>query len=71
MLKKGIMQEIFSNKKYVDDPSSYKIVYRDFEHFRELSLPSFKEESKNYEKIPANRIQLIKKSKKYYVENIK
>ncbi len=71
MLKKGIMKEIFSNKRYVDDPSSYKIIYYDFEHFRELSLPSFIEESKNYEKILANRIQLIKKTKKYYVENIK
>ena len=64
MVKKGLVQEIFSKALHADDPSSYKIIFRDFEFFRELSLPSFIEESKNFEKIPIGRIELIKKDKK-------
>ena len=64
MVKKGLIQEIFSKAQYADNSSSYKIVFRDFEFFRELSLPDFIEESKNFEKIPIGRIELIKKDEK-------
>ena len=64
MVKKGLVQEIFSKARYADEPSNYKVIFRDFEFFRELSLPNFIEESKNFEKIPIGRIELIKKGEK-------
>ena len=64
MAKKGIIEEIFSKARYADDPTSYKIFYRDFDKIRELSLPEFDKESNNFETIPVTRIQLIKKNNK-------
>ena len=64
MTKKGLIQEIFSKAKFVDDPNKYKITYRDFEFFRELTLTDFIKESKNFEKIPIWRIKMIKKNNK-------
>ena len=62
MARKGLIQEIFSKAKFVDDPKEYKITYRDFEFFRELTLTDFMKESKNFQKIPIWRIKLIKKN---------
>ena len=64
MTKKGLIQEIFSKAQYADNPTNYKIMYRDFEFFRELSLPEFIKESNNFEKIPSCRIKIIKKNNK-------
>ena len=64
MTKKGIIQEIFSKAQHVDDPTNYKIIYRDFEFLRELSLSDFISESENFQKIPISRIRTIKKNNK-------
>ena len=61
MVKKGKIEEIFSKARFADEISLYKIVYRDFEILRELTLPDFIIESNNFETIPVTRIELIKK----------
>ncbi len=61
MVKKGIIEEIISKAKFVDDPLRYKIFFRDFDTIREMSLPDFIKESNDFETIPASRIQMIKK----------
>ena len=68
MTKKGIIQEIFSKARFVDDSEKYKITYRDFEFLRELSLPDFIKESNDFEKIPVSRIMVIKKNNKILFE---
>lgn len=64
MVKKGIIEEIFSKALYADDPFTYRISFRDFDSIKEVSLPDFLEESDNFETIPVTRIQLIKKNNK-------
>ena len=61
MAKKGKIEEIFSKARFADEISLYKIVFRDFEILRELTLPDFIVESNNFETIPVTRIELIKK----------
>ena len=62
MVKKGIIEEIFSKAKFADDPELYKIFYRDFDNIKELTLPEFISESNNFQTIPISRIVLIKKN---------
>jgi len=62
MTKKGIIEEIFSKAKFADDPTLYRVFYRDFDSIRELPLLDFLKESNNFETIPITRIQLIKKN---------
>jgi len=62
MAKKGKIDEIFSKARFADEASLYKIVFRDFETLRELTLPDFIIESNNFETIPVARIELIKKA---------
>ena len=64
MAKKGLIQEIISKAKFVDDTDEYKITYRDFEFLREMTFTDFMKESKNFEKIPIWRINMIKKNNK-------
>ena len=64
MTKKGIIEEIFSKAKFADDPTLYRVFYRDFDSIRELPLLDFLKESNNFETIPMTRIQLIKKNNK-------
>ncbi len=61
MTKKGKIEEIFSKARFADEPSLYKVAFRDFETLRELSLPDFIVESNNFETIPVTRIEFIKK----------
>lgn len=61
-MKKGKVQEIFSKAQFADDPSTYKIVYRDLNTLKKLDLPQFLKESNNFETIPASRIELITKN---------
>lgn len=61
---KGLIEEIFSKAQYADEPKNYKVIYRDFEFLRELTLIDFIKESKNFEKIPSSRIKMIKKNNK-------
>ena len=62
MTKKGIIEEVFSKAKFADDPTLYRVFYRDFDSIRELTLPDFLKESNDFETIPITRIQLIKKN---------
>ena len=64
MTKKGVIEEIFSKARFVDDPKLYKVFYRDFENIRELTLPDFIAESNNFETIPITRIEMIKRNEK-------
>ena len=64
MTKKGIIEEIFSKAKFTDDPTLYRVFYRDFDSIREMTLLDFLKESNNFETIPITRIQLIKKNNK-------
>lgn len=61
MPKKGVIQEILSKAQFADNPSRYKVGYRDFETIKEISLPEFLVESNNFEIIPVSRIYWIKK----------
>jgi hypothetical protein len=41
VVKKGIIEEIFSKARFSEDPNSYVVSYRDFEKIREITLPNF------------------------------
>ena len=71
LVKKGKIQEIFSKAQYADDPSLYKIFYRDFQNIKELTLVDFIEESNNFETIPITRIQMIKKGNETLFKKIR
>jgi len=62
MVKKGVIEEIFSKAKYIDNPESYRIYYRDFDKIIERSLPDFLIESENFQTIPISRIEKIRKN---------
>jgi len=64
MVKKGKLEEIFSKARFYDNPSSYRIVYRDLDVLKEITLPEFLEESNNFQTIPITRIELVKKNNK-------
>ena len=64
MTKKGIIKELCSKAKFADDPTLYRVFYRDFDSIRELPLLDFLKESNNFETIPMTRIQMIKKNNK-------
>lgn len=61
MVKKGILQEILSKAFYADDPSKYIVTYRDFEHFKQVTLLEFKSLSEDFQTIPLSRITRIEK----------
>jgi hypothetical protein len=71
MTKKGIIEEIFSKARFVDDPKLYKVFYRDFENIRELTLPDFIAESNNFETIPITRIEMIKRNEKILFKKLR
>ena len=71
MTKKGIIEEIFSKARFVDDPKLYKVFYRDFENIRELTLPDFIAESNNFETIPISRIEMIKRNEKILFKKLR
>jgi len=62
MARKGQLEEILSKALFADESGQYKIVYRDFERMREVTLPEFLIESNNFQTIPVSRIKKIKKS---------
>lgn len=71
MTKKGIIEEIFSKARFVDDPKLYKVFYRDFENIRELTLPDFIAESNNFETIPIIRIEMIKRNEEILFKKLR
>ena len=62
MVKKGIVEEIFSKAKFSNEQELYTISYRDFERIKEMALSDFVKESENFSKIPVSRILKIKKN---------
>ena len=59
MVKKGVVNEIFSKARFGNDAGSYKIFYRDYERIKEVTLPEFLEVSENFETIPASGLKKI------------
>lgn len=62
MVKKGIVNEIFSKARFSEESDCYTVCFRDFEAIREITLPRFIRESDNFQKIPFSRIKMIKKN---------
>ena len=71
VVKKGKIEEIFSKAIYADEPSTYKVFFRDFDTIREVTLPDFIVESNNFETIPITRIEMIKKDNEVLFEKSK
>ncbi len=70
MVKKGIIEEIFSEARFSEESNSYVVSFRDFEKIREITLPKFIKESDNFQKIPSSRITKIRKNNKILFEKI-
>jgi hypothetical protein len=68
MVRKSIIEEIFSKARFADDPNTYKIFYRDFERIKETTLDEFIKESNNFQIIPISRIEKIKKNHRILFE---
>lgn len=68
MVKKGVIEEIFSKATHTDDAKTYKIFYRDFNRIVETTLPEFLIQSDNNQTIPISRIQKIKKIIRFYLK---
>ncbi len=62
MVKKGVIEEIFSKALFSEKANLYVIGFRDFDKIRTLTLPKFIKESDNFQKIPSSRITMIKKN---------
>lgn len=60
--RKGTIREIITKAFYYDDPSLYKVLYRDFEAVVEVTLKDFLESSNFLETIPITRIVEIRKA---------
>ena len=69
MVKKVMIEEIFSKAKFADNPDSYKVFFRDFDQMVEMKLPEFIVESNNFETIPVGRIEIIKKDDEVLFKN--
>lgn len=52
MVKKGVIDEIFSKALFADKPKLYEIFYRGFDRVKELTLPEFLVESDYFQTIP-------------------
>ena len=61
MVRKGLLSEIFSKALHQDNPFSYTVGYLDYDIIKEITLEDFMRISDNFETIPANRIQYVKK----------
>jgi uncharacterized protein (UPF0248 family) len=61
MVKKGIIEEIFSKALYADNPLDYTVIYRDFENFKQVNLRDFVILSEHFQIIPVTRITKILK----------
>ena len=62
MVKKGVVEEIFSKAMFSRQSKLYFVCFRDFEKIRKVDLPKFIKESDNFQKIPSSRITMIKKN---------
>jgi uncharacterized protein (UPF0248 family) len=64
LVKKGVIEEIFSKAIFADDPLNYLVTYRDFEYSKQINLKDFISLSENFELIPITRIIKIQKGDK-------
>jgi len=70
MVKKGMIEEIFSKAKFSKTSDLYIVSYRDFEMQREMTLTEFIQKSENFSKIPISRITKIKKNNTILFEKV-
>lgn len=56
------MQELLSKALHADDPSLYTVLFRDKDALRELPLLEFLELSEGFQRIPAWRIERLKRA---------
>jgi len=70
MVKKGIVEEIFSKAKFAKDIDLYYVSFRDFQKIREVKLVEFINESENFSKIPISRIAKIRKNNTILFEKV-
>lgn len=70
MVKKGVIEEVFSKARFSEESNVYIISYRDFKKIRETTLPEFIKESDNFQKIPISRITKIRKNNTVLFEKI-
>jgi len=70
MVKKGVIEEVFSKARFSEESNLYIVSYRDFKKIRETKLPKFIKESDNFQKIPISRITKIRKNNTVLFEKI-
>ena len=61
-MRKGKIEEIFSNAKFGKNTENYFVSYRDFQKIKETTMSKFIQESENFQKIPSSRITKIRKN---------
>jgi len=70
MVKKGIVEEIFSKAKFSKELELYNVSYRDFDKIKEIKLSEFIKESEEFSKIPISRIVRIRKNNTILFEKV-
>jgi len=70
MVKKGVVEEVFSKARFSEESNLYIVSYRDFQKIREIKLLEFIKESDNFQKIPISRITKIRKNNTVLFEKI-
>jgi hypothetical protein len=70
VVKKGIIEEIFSKARFSEDSNSHIVSFRDFGKIREITLPNFITESDIFQRIPPSRITKIRRSHTILFEKI-
>jgi len=70
MVKKGIVEEIFSKARFSNELELYKVSYRDLDKIKETTLSEFIKESEEFSKIPISRIVRIRKNNTILFEKV-
>lgn len=70
MVKKGIVEEIFSKARFANELELYNVSYRDLDKIKETTLLEFIKESEEFSKIPISRIVRIRKNNTILFEKV-
>ena len=70
MVKKGIVEEIFSKAMFSSESNQCVISFRDFEKIRKTTLPKFIIQSDRFQKIAPSRITKSRRSSTILFEKI-
>ena len=70
MVKKGIVEEIFSKARFANELELYNVSYRDLDKIKETTLLEFIKESEEFSKIPISRIVRIRKNNTVLFEKV-